>query len=318
MVTTNRSTSERIQLFILIAVGILPVFCIYTASGEATACFDGMKAFQHLRALVELGPRPPGSEGAIRAQKYIKEQLRNIGWDIKEQRFTASTPLGPKKMANIIAIGPRYSDMIILLAAHYDTKYFESQAFVGANDGASGPAILLELGRCLNGKKMDATIWLVFFDGEEALRNWSKNDSLYGSRYFMQSLQESNELRNVKAMVLFDMVGDADLSIERDMNSTGWLRETVRENANRLGYGKYFVNYPTFIEDDHIPFLKAGIPSLNIIDGHYGPGSRSNEFWHTPEDTLDKVSPESLRIIGEVIIASLPDIAATGETGNKK
>jgi glutaminyl-peptide cyclotransferase len=272
--------------------------------------FDGLRAFQYLRALVEIGPRSPGTPGALEAQSYIKKELRQLGLEVKEQTFSADTPLGEKTMQNIIAVIPGRSDAVLLLAAHYDTKYFEKIKFVGANDGASGSAILLESAHCIQPKKFGPSIWLVFFDGEEALAYWSERDSLYGSRHFIQSLKDSGELGHVKAMILLDMVGDAHLSIESERNSTPWLRDIVWEHAHRLGFSKAFTSAPARIDDDHIPFLREKIPALDIIDFRYGPDSRSNEFWHTSEDTLDKVSPDSLEIVGKVVLSALPDIAA--------
>jgi Zn-dependent M28 family amino/carboxypeptidase len=218
-------------------------------------------------------------------------------------------------MANIIAIIPGQSKNIIVVAAHYDTKHFEGIEFVGANDGASGPAVLLELAQRVQPGVLKSEVWLVFFDGEEAFAKWSDTDSLYGSKYFVRRLQEENRMGMVKAMLLLDMVGDSHLRLESEMNSTRRLREIVWEQARLLGHEEHFAGGAAWIDDDHTPFLKKGIPSLCIIDFHYGPGSRSNEFWHTPHDTLDKVSPESLQIVGEVIAASLPEIAAFANSG---
>lgn len=277
--------------------------------------FDGMHAFQHLRALVEIGPRSPGTPGALEAQSYIKKELGRLELEVKEQSFSAGTPLGDKAMQNIVAIIPGRADTVLIIAAHYDTKYFEKIKFVGANDGGSGPAILLELARCIPPKRFGPTVWLAFFDGEEAFRYWSERDSLYGSRRFIQSLKDSGELKRVRAMILLDMVGDSHLSIESERNSTRWLRDIVWAHAHRLGFSKAFTSVPASIDDDHIPFLRETIPALDIIDFHYGPDSRTNEFWHTSEDTLDKVSPDSLEIVGKVVLSALPDIATAVSIG---
>ncbi|MBI4721009.1 MAG: Zn-dependent exopeptidase M28 [Chitinivibrionia bacterium] len=191
---------------------------------------------------------------------------------------------------------------------HYDTKLIGAFPFVGANDGASGVAVLLELARVLPARKNPATIWLVFFDGEEALASYSNSDGLHGSTYMADQLSKSGEIAKVKAMILLDMVGDAHLSIEAESRSTKWLRKIVWENAGKLGHAAYFTSNPTRILDDHVPFLDRGVPSLDIIDFHYGPGSKTNEYWHSPEDTLDKVSPRSLKIVGDVVLESLPEI----------
>jgi Zn-dependent M28 family amino/carboxypeptidase len=278
-------------------------------AGESGKIFDGARAFQHLRALVEIGPRHSGSRGSERARNYIKSN-RPRKFPMNEETFVADTPLGLLIMKNLTFIVPGRSADVIIVAAHYDTKYFPDIPFVGANDGASGPAVLLELAHCLEPKQLEPTIWLVFFDGEEAFVKWSEKDGLYGSSHFVMELEEEGKLAQVKAMVLVDMVGDSHLSVEKEESSTRWLTDIVWEHARRLGHEESFKNIGIRIEDDHTPFLKQGIPALNIIDFHYGPNSRSNEFWHTPEDTLDKVSPESLKIIGDVVLSSLPDIAA--------
>lgn len=283
-----------------------------SAADEPPGSFDGERAFRDLRALAEIGPRPSGSDGSLRAAKYILGELQVDGLKVREEDFSAQTPLGLKKMKNITAFVPGRSDEVIVIGAHYDTKHIEGIQFVGANDGAAGPAALLELARCLPRRDLEPEIWLVFFDGEEAFVKWSEADGLYGSRHFVRRLRESNELQRVRAMILLDMIGDADLSIEMEMNSTRRLRDIVWEQAARLGYRKYFTDRPAFIEDDHIPFLRAGVAALDIIDYHYGPDSRSNEFWHTAEDTLDKVSPASLQVVGDVVIASLSDVGLIG------
>ncbi|RJP23851.1 MAG: M28 family peptidase [Candidatus Abyssobacteria bacterium SURF_5] len=302
------------------ALALLAVLCALLTAGylafkptnataERTACsFNGNRAFEHLRSLVKLGPRVPGTPAAARAQDYILNHLRVNGVDVKEQPFEARTPLGTKKMKNIIGVLPGLSSDVIIVGAHYDTKLFNGFEFVGANDGASGTAVLLELSQCLQPKQTGTTLWLVFFDGEEAFVKWSPADSLYGSNHYVDRLQASGEIKNVKAMILLDMVGDSHLSIETELYSTRWLRNIVWNTAERMGYQKQFTTAPAWIQNDHLPFLKRKIPALNIIDFHYGPASRTNEFWHSPEDTLDKVNPESLQIIGDVVVASLPQI----------
>jgi Zn-dependent M28 family amino/carboxypeptidase len=236
-------------------------------------------------------------------------ELARRGIEVREQQFTAVTPLGRKRMKNIVGIIPGAADEVIIIGAHYDTKLIESFHFVGANDGASGVAVLLELARVLPALNKPATIWLVFFDGEEALYQWSDTDGLYGSRHMADELTKSGEISKVKAMVLLDMVGDSHLSIEAEANSTKWLRKIVREKAGKLGYGAQFDGRSERITDDHVPFLQRGIPALDIIDFHYGPNSQTNEFWHSPKDTLENVSPRSLKIVGDVVLESLPEIA---------
>jgi Zn-dependent M28 family amino/carboxypeptidase len=280
------------------------------ACGKAMAddCFDGDKAFDHVRAMVEIGPRPSGSPGIIKTQEYLLNELALPGVEVREQQFVASTPLGSVDMKNILAVIPGTTRDIIIMGAHYDTKLFKDFEFVGANDSGSGTAVLLELARCFSTRENEPTIWLAFFDGEEALVKWSSTDGLYGSRHMAGRLFRTGDLAKVKAMILLDMVGDRDLSIEWETNSTSWLRKIVWSSAGKFRYGEYFTSKARRITDDHVPFLSYGIPSIDIIDFHYGPKSRTNEYWHTPEDTLDKVSPTSLKIIGDVVIESIDPI----------
>jgi Zn-dependent M28 family amino/carboxypeptidase len=160
----------------------------------------------------------------------------------------------------------------------------------------------------LSGRENEPTIWLAFFDGEEALVRWSNTDGLYGSRHMANGLFKTGDLARVKAMILLDMVGDRDLSIEWESNSTSWLRRIIWSSARKLRYGEYFTERARRITDDHVPFLSYGIPSIDIIDFHYGPKSRNNEYWHTSEDTLDKVSATSLKVIGDVVLKSIDPI----------
>ncbi len=295
------------------SVALISAALLILAPGEGASeelCFDGSSAFSHLRALVEIGPRPPDSPGAKKAQEYIVKELSRQGLEVREQPFAAHTPLGPKKMKNIIGVVPGQTKGILVIGTHYDTKLIEGIPFImGANDGGSGTAVLLELARCLEGHDSPLTIWLVFFDGEEAFVKWGRDDSLYGSRHMIGLLNESGEITNVKAMVLLDMIGDSHLSIESEMLSTPWLKRIVWAGAMKLGHGKHFTDNACRIMDDHVPFLEQGIPSIDIIDFHYGPGSRTNEYWHTVQDNLDHVSPISLTIVGNVVLESIPHIA---------
>ena len=289
----------------LIGASLLVLAC-----GKAMAddCFDGDKAFEHLRAMVAIGPRSSGSPGIAKAREYILNELALPGVDVREQQFVAGTPLGPVEMKNIVAAIPGRTSDIIIIGAHYDTKFFKDFKFVGANDGGSGTAVLLELARCFSTRENEPTIWLAFFDGEEALVRWSNTDGLYGSRHMASGLFRTGDLAMVKAMILLDMVGDRDLSIEWESNSTPWLRKIVWSSAKKLRYGEYFTEKARRITDDHVPFLSYGIPSIDIIDFHYGPKSQNNKYWHTKEDTLDKVSSTSLKIIGDVVIESIDPI----------
>lgn len=277
--------------------------------GAATTEFDGRRAFEHVRRLVEMGPRPVGSRAHRRARDYIIKHLRRLKITVERDDFTAQTPLGPRSMTNIIGQLPGRSEGVILIASHYDTKLFDDFPFVGANDGGSSTGVLLEIARVLAHRPVEdrPTVWFVFFDGEEALVRWSTNDSKYGSRHLAKKWHAAGVLGRVRALILLDMIGDKELDIKRDALSTRSLVEIIWRTAARMGYEDYFLSERTFVDDDHEPFLRLGVPAVDIIDFHYGP---SNRYWHTAEDTLDKIDPESLKIVGDVVIAALPAIEA--------
>jgi hypothetical protein len=265
--------------------------------------FDSKRAWTHLQRQVEIGPRPAGSAALNRTRDYITAQLKAAGIESRLQTFIAPTPLGETSMANIIATIPGRRPERIVLASHFDTKRFTDIRFVGANDGASSTAALLELGRVLKGRQNELTIELLFLDGEEAVIEWQGNDHTYGSRHYVQAAQKAGGLAGIRALVLLDMIGDSNLTIRRDSNSTPWLVDIIWSAAGRLGHRTVFSNELTTIEDDHIPFVRAGVPAVDVID-------LENPTWHTAKDTLDYVSERSLQIVGDVILAALPDIEA--------
>ena len=264
--------------------------------------FDSNRAWEHLRKQVSFGPRPSGTPAIVETRRYIIEQLKAAGIESKEQMFIAMTPLGEVSMANVIATIPGKRRERLVLASHFDTKLYREFRFVGANDGASSTAALLELGRVLKQRQNEFTIELLFLDGEEArMPEWRGLDNTYGSRHYVDAARKANTLSTLKALVLLDMIGDRDLKIRRDANSTPWLVESVWAAAAKLGHSGTFSNELTTVEDDHIPFLRAGVPAVDIID-------LENPTWHTPQDTLDFVSARSLQIVGDVVLAALPDI----------
>jgi Zn-dependent M28 family amino/carboxypeptidase len=267
-----------------------------------TKGFDSARAWEHLRKQVAIGPRPSGSPANVETRKYIISQLKAAGIEAKEQPFVGMTPLGEVSMANVIATIPGRRPDRLVLASHFDTKLYREFRFVGANDGASSTAALLELARVLKGQQPELTIELLFLDGEEArLPEWRGNDNTYGSRHYVQEAQKSGSLKTVRALVLLDMIGDRDLVIKRDSNSTPWLVDAIWNTAARLGHSATFSNQLTVVEDDHIPFLRAGVPAVDIID-------LENPTWHTPQDTIEFVSAKSLQIVGDVVLAAIPEI----------
>lgn len=263
--------------------------------------FDSTRAYGHLRDLVDIGPRVSGTPANVKTRQYIIATLGSMGIKAIEQRFDARTPLGVVQMANIVATLPGTRSERIVVGSHFDTKLFREFRFVGASDGGSSTAALLELARSLKDRQRPFTIELLFLDGEEAVVEWSRTDSTYGSRHYVQNAQKTDTLGSLKAFILLDMIGDRDLNIRRESNSTPWLTDAVWSAARRIGHGRYFLSEITPIEDDHLPFLQAGVPSVDIIDLDY-------HAWHTASDTLDNVSAQSLQVVGDVVLAALPDI----------
>jgi Zn-dependent M28 family amino/carboxypeptidase len=262
--------------------------------------FDGAAALKHVERLVAIGPRVAGSPGGARARAYIVGELKRIaGVQVEVKPFEADTPVGRMTMANVVAVLPGRRPDVIMLAGHYDTKLFKQLRFVGANDGGSSAALLLELARRLAAAPHDYTYWLVWFDGEEAFVTWSDRDSLYGSRRLATDLARARRLP--RAMILVDMIGDRDLAIRREAHSAPWLSDIIWNAAARLGHGRHFVRDAVPVEDDHVPFLRAGVPAALLIDFDFPP-------WHTAEDTLDKVSAESLAVVGQVVLEALPSV----------
>lgn len=273
---------------------------------QQTAGFDGTRAYEHVRQMVALGPRPSGSAALSRTQDYIKTQLAAFGCPVAEDNFSAQTPVGPIQMKNILVKIPGQGREIVLLLTHYDTKRLEN--FVGANDSGSSTGVMLEMARLYCGARPEkklaaANLWIAFLDGEEAVKQWTEADSVYGSRELAARLSLAGELPRVKAAVLADMIGDHHLFLKRDSNSTAWLVELIWATAKRLGYGRNFSDETTAMEDDHLPFIRRHVPAVDLIDFE-----SQSTFWHTPQDTLDKVSPRSLAIIGHVLVESLPQI----------
>ena len=261
---------------------------------------NAARAMQYVREVVAFGPRPIGSEAHRKLEAYLAAHLAGV--TVERDDFTASTPNGSFPIHNIIAKFPSTKPGVVVIATHYNTL-MRVKGFVGANDGGSGTGLLLELANQLRGPRRSGySVWLVWLDGEEAVRQWSETDSLYGSRHLAEKWQKDGTVSQLKAFLLADMIGDADLNIDRDQNSTGWLEDLVYQAASKLGYQSHFFARSIAIEDDHLPFAKAGIPVADLIDFDYG---YNNVFWHTPEDTLDKLSPKSLEITGEVLLETV-------------
>jgi glutaminyl-peptide cyclotransferase len=267
--------------------------------------FSGEKAFVHVQRLVDLGPRPAGSDALEKARNYIEEQLRHSGWQVTRQAFTDDTPRGKLHFVNLIA---RFSGdgnaapPSFLLSSHYDTKLFDTIRFVGANDGGSSTGLLLELARVIGQHpKLAKKIELVFFDGEEAFENFSDTDGLYGSRYFAKQLQ-GGAAKQFRGGTLFDMIGDRSLGITLPADSPAAMARDIFAAAEALKLRNYFSYLDRDLIDDHAPLNAIGIPTIDIIDFDY-------PWWHTAGDTIDKISAQSLQITGSVALYYLSEFA---------
>jgi Zn-dependent M28 family amino/carboxypeptidase len=290
--------------------------------GAARPAFDGGRAYGYLRQIVSFGPRPPGSVALEQTRQYIKHELKAIGIDVVEQAFDAETPLGRFRMVNLIARIPGASPERVIFAGHYDTKLFRpndlgadgrrAYPFVGANDAGSSTAFLMEWARVLKGRPNRFTSEILFLDGEESLRTeWADPDNRYGSRHYVRTATSDGSIRQVKAMILVDMIGDRDLVLKREAESTRWLTDVIWRAGQRLGHTRVFVDEETSVLDDHMMFLEAGVPAVDLIDMDYVP-------WHTANDTLDKVSVRSLQIVGDVLLEALPEIEKRLAAGKRQ
>jgi glutaminyl-peptide cyclotransferase len=281
-----------------------------------TGGFDGQKAYDFTAKLVSFGPRPPASEAIRRTQDYILGELKGFGCSVDSDDFHASTPIADLSMKNMIAKVPGTGQGVILLLTHYDTLRLDN--FVGAEDGGSSTGLMMEMARQLCGSKSKQpnSVWIAFLDGEEAqvvvngVAQWSDADSVYGSRELAARLAVSGDLKRVRAVILADMVGQKHLQIPREpsSDSTKWLTDLVWNTASRLGYGSVFVSREYDVNgDDHEPFLKRGVAAVDIIDldGYQSPNPN---YWHTTQDTMDKISPKSLAIVGHVILESVSEL----------
>jgi glutaminyl-peptide cyclotransferase len=278
----------------------------YPADTGPAPAIDGDRAMKYTKEIVKFGPRPLASANHKKVENYLDSHLK--GDQVEDDMFTADTPVGKFPVHNIIAKYPGTKDGIVIIASHYDTNYpLRNTSYIGANDGASTSALLLEIANQLRGKILDGySIWLVWDDAEEAMVPDTQMDfmadSLYGISHLADKWQADGTLKKVKAFILADMIGDSDLNVDRDQNSTPWLEDVVGEAAKRMGYQSHFFGRPNKVSDDHIPFMNKGVACADLIDFNYG---YNNVFWHTTQDTVDKLSPKSLEIVGDVVLESV-------------
>ena len=289
---------------VLVIAAICSLPSALCAQSPRPLVFDSARAYEHLRTIVSIGPRPAGSPGIAQTREYIIAQLKTLGIPVTQQAFVATTPIGDIPMVNLIATIPGARKERIAITGHYDTKLFRDIRFVGANDGGSSTAFLIEFARVLKARTNPFTIELIFFDGEEAtLRDWGGTDHTYGSQHYVDTARKAGTLSTLKALVLVDMVADRSPRFMRESHSTPWLTDIIWSTAQKMGHGSIFVNASTPIEDDHVPFLSAGVAAADIIDLDYAP-------WHTAADTLEQTSARTMQVVGDVVVASLAPIEA--------
>jgi len=282
-----------------VAAAMASVFFL-PVSGRAKT-FSGAEALGYTKRAVDLGPRPDGSPAIAKLRTILKTELASRGCEIISDKFIAASPAGPVPMENIIAKFPGKSGRAIAVTGHYDT--LRMPRFVGANDGGSSTGLLLELAAALQGAPRTDDLYLVFFDGEEAFHKWTDTDSLYGSRHLADKWSKDGTNQRLKALINVDMIGDKNLIMLYDMSSAASLRKLIWDTADSLGYAQMFPRKESSVEDDHIPFLKAGVRAVDMIDFE-----SQGTFWHTPQDTMDKLSARSFEIIGAVVLKSIGEL----------
>jgi glutaminyl-peptide cyclotransferase len=268
---------------------------------EKTGGFDGKRAFAHVAKQVSFGPHPSGSPAIAQVQEYLLSELKSYGCTVETDAFSSDTPAGRLPMKNIVVKIPGEKPGVILLGTHYDTKKLDN--FVGADDGGSSTALMLELARLLCPQHGKYAVWIAFFDGEEAVKAWSESDSRYGSRQMAARLSTSGDLKKIKAFLLADIVGGRNARFLRESSSTPALVDLIWNTSAKLGYSNIFLNEATSAEDDHDSFLKRGVPSVDVIGDFL-----NNGYWHTPQDTLDKISAKTLAINGHVFLESVKQL----------
>ena len=272
--------------------------------------FDSRQTYVYTKEIAGFGERWPGSPGHKKTENLIRQVLQKDGAEIETDEFVATTPRGRIPVHNIIGKFNATSDpkqRIFILAGHYDTLF--KPGFIGANDGASSTAILLAFADALAHQKTAMQIWLVWTDLEEAINNFKGDDGLYGSRHLAQKLAANGTVSRIRGMFLLDMIGDRELNVARETGSSSSLQVFIAQAADQLGYGEYFFKYDADIIDDHMSFIKVGVPAVDVVDAQYGrmgpDFDAMGEFHHTNADTMDKVSQHSLEIVGRTILLTV-------------
>lgn len=275
-----------------------------------SSAFNATNALAEVKALVAITPRHSGSPGAQKAAEHLLARLRAAGIQSSLDEFKEETPAGQMLFRNVIGVLPgRPADPWIIVGAHYDAKAGIAENFQGANDSGSGCGVLLELARNIkSGSNLPVNFIFVFFDGEECVSRYGKNDGLHGSRRLAEQLVNDGRSAKVRAVIILDMVGDRDLNITIPRNSALSLVSALFAAAQAEGTREKFTLSPAQILDDHTPFLSAGMPAIDIIDFEYGSAGGRNDYWHTPQDTVDKLSVQSIEVVGRTVLRLLDDL----------
>ncbi|MBV9266259.1 MAG: M28 family peptidase, partial [Acidobacteriaceae bacterium] len=274
--------------------------------------FSGSAALEYTRHATSFGERPAGSDALKQCRDWIISQLKPSGGQLSLDSFQAQTPAGSIAMTNIIVKFPGNSGKAIAVTGHYDTKRIATQHFIGANDAGSSTGFLIEFARVAAHMRHPDDIYIVFFDGEEAVRlEWGQTDSKYGSRQLAAKWGADGILSNLRALINVDMIGDKDLDIINDANSSEQLRKLIWDTAAKLGDGKYFRKEQGGEDDDHMPFVDAGVNAVDLLDLDYGP---NNSYWHTAQDTMDKLSAHSLQVVGDVVVTVVKQLETQSQT----
>lgn len=298
--------SHRLNLLDILGRLCLCLLCwlgyAYAANSPG---FSGASALADTKSAVSFGERPSGSESIVHLREWIVSQVNHTGAAVSLDPFNGTTPVGRIPMVNIILKFPGTSGKAVAVTGHYDTKKIPMVRFVGANDGGSSTGFLVEFAHAIAAVKHRDDIYIVFFDGEEALGAWTAQDSVYGSRHLASKWAADGTLARLRALINVDMIGDRDLDILNDGNSSQGLRDQISQISARLGDGQYFQKQVTGVEDDHQPFVDAGVNAIDIIDLDYGPHGK---YWHTAEDTMDKLSAHSFQVVGDVVLELVKEL----------
>ena len=300
----NNLRFKNIKLFLILLLYLFTSSC-NEAPNRTNFKFNGDRAFKEVSELIKFSPRDAGTKNGHLAAYHIATKLKKIGLKVIIDEFIDNTPVGSKKMINILGYLPGKSDKWIILGSHFDTMPGIPN-FKGANDSGSSTGVLIEMARLLNNYELNHGLIFAFFDGEEGIANYVPGDGLHGSRRFAKQIYKSGNKNKYIAMILLDMIGDKDLTYTIPSNSDKYLKEILIESSKKLNIRNLIelLDHIVII-DDHVPFSNIGIPSIDIIDFKYGSTKDNNDYWHTEKDSLINISSNSLRITAELTLEML-------------